>query len=128
MIKYFDSSVLLSVIFDPGTEKNFLKSARLEFFTSRLSQVEVLRTVMKVDPELAERAVGVLRKVQFIEITDQVIDDASRYPTDITLKSSEAIHMATAELLLDVDDVLVTFDKQMALNAERLGIKVFTSI
>ena len=35
--------------------------------------------------------------------------------------------MATAELLLDVDDVLVTFDRQMALNAERLGIKVLTS-
>jgi predicted nucleic acid-binding protein len=127
LIKYFDSSVLLSVIFDPGSEKNFLKSARLEFFTSRLSQVEVLRTVMKVDPELAERAVGVLRKVQFIEITDQIIDDASAYPKEITLKSSDAIHMATAELLLDVDDVLVTFDKQMALNAERLGVKVLTS-
>jgi predicted nucleic acid-binding protein len=71
--------------------------------------------------------VGILRKVQFIEITDQIIDDASSYPTDITLKSSDAIHMATAELLLDVDDVLLTFDKQMALNAERLGIKVLTS-
>ncbi len=127
MIKYFDSSVLLSVLFDPGTQKNFVKSARQEFFTSRLSQVEVLRTVMKVNPELAERAVGILRKVQFIEITDQIIDDASSYPTDITLKSSDAIHMATAELLLDVDDVLLTFDKQMALNAERLGIKVLTS-
>jgi predicted nucleic acid-binding protein len=127
LIKYFDSSVLLSVLFDPGTEMNFVKSARQEFFTSRLSQVEVLRTVMKVDPELAERAVGILRKVQFIEISEQIIDDASSYPTDITLKSSDAIHMATAELLLDVDDVLVTFDKQMALNAERLGIKVFTS-
>jgi predicted nucleic acid-binding protein len=127
LIKYFDSSVLLSVLFDPGTQKNFVKSARQEFFTSRLSQVEVLRTVMKVNPELAERAVGILRKVQFIEITDQIIDDASSYPTDITLKSSDAIHMATAELLLDVDDVLLTFDKQMALNAERLGIKVLTS-
>jgi predicted nucleic acid-binding protein len=127
LIKYFDSSVLLSVLFDPGTQKNFFKSARQEFFTSRLSQVEVLRTVMKVNPELAERAVGILRKVQFIEITDQIIDDASSYPTDITLKSSDAIHMATAELLLDVDDVLLTFDKQMALNAERLGIKVLTS-
>lgn len=104
-----------------------MKSARLEFFTSRLSQVEVLRTVMKVDPELIERAARVLRKVQFIEISDQVIDDASSYPHEITLKSSDAIHMATAELLLDVDDVLVTFDKQMALNAERLGIKVLTS-
>lgn len=127
MIKYFDSSVLLSVIFDPGIEKNFVKTARQEFFTSRLSQVEVLRTIMKVKPELMNRATGVLRKVQFIEITDQVIDDASAYSQDISLKSSDAIHMATAELLLDVDDVLVTFDKQMALNAERLGIKVLTS-
>lgn len=127
MIKYFDSSVLLSVIFDPGTEQNFVKSARQEFFTSRLSQVEVLRTVMKVNPELINRATGVLRKIQFIEITDQIIDDASVYPQEISLKSSDAIHMATAELLLDVGDVLVTFDKQMALNAERLGVKVLTS-
>ena len=127
MIKYFDSSVLLSVIFDPGTEQNFVKSARQEFFTSRLSQVEVLRTVMKVNPELINRATGVLRKIQVIEITDQIIDDASVYPQEISLKSSDAIHMATAELLLDVGDVLVTFDKQMALNAERLGVKVLTS-
>lgn len=128
MIKYFDSSVLLSVIFDPGTERNFVKTARQEFFTSRLSQVEVLRTIMKVKPELVNRATGVLRKVQFIEITDQVIDDASAYPQDISLKSSDAIHMATAELLLDVDDVLVTFDKQMAMNAEKLGIKVANAL
>jgi predicted nucleic acid-binding protein len=127
LIKYFDSSVLLSVIFDPGTEKNYIKTARQEFFTSRLSQVEVLRTIMKVDPELVNRAAGVLRKVQFIEITDQIIDDASSYPQEISLKSSDAIHMATAELLLDESDVLITFDKQMALNAERLGIKVLTS-
>ena len=116
------------MIFDPGTEKNFIKTARQEFFTSRLSQVEVLRTVMKVDPELVNRAANILREVQFLEITDQVIDDASSYPHEITLKSSDAIHMATAEQLLNVDDVLVTFDKQMALNAERLGIKVLTSL
>ena len=127
MITYFDSSVLLSVIFDPGTHKKFAKNPLQKYFTSRLSQVEVLRTIMKVKPELANRAANILREVQFLEITDQVIDDASSYPHEITLKSSDAIHMATAELLLDVDDVLVTFDKQMALNAERLGIKVLTS-
>lgn len=128
MIRYFDSSVLLSVIFNPGTEKNFIKSARQEFFTSRLSQVEVLRTVMKQDPQLISRALGILHKVQFVEISDRVIDDASSYPHEITLKSADAIHMATAELLLDVDDVLVTFDKQMASNAEKLGVKVATSL
>ena len=128
MITYFDSSVLLSVIFDPGAEKKFAKNPLQKYFTSRLSQVEVLRTIMKVKPELVNRAANILREVQFLEITDQVIDDASSYPHEITLKSSDAIHMATAEQLLDVDDVLVTFDKQMALNAERLGIKVLTSL
>ena len=124
MIKYFDSSVLLAVIFDPGREKDLVKNQSQNFFTSRLSQVEVLRTIMKVKPELANRAAHILRQIQFIEISDQVIDDASRYPHEITLKSSDAIHMATAELLLDVDDLLLTYDKQMANNAEKLGLKV----
>jgi hypothetical protein len=35
--------------------------------------------------------------------------------------------MATAEHLLDVDDVLLTYDKQMVLNAQRLGVKVLTN-
>jgi predicted nucleic acid-binding protein len=116
------------VIFNPGTEKNFIKGARQEFFTSRLSQVEVLRTVMKQDPKLISRALGILNKIQYVEITDQIIDGASSYPHEITLKSADAIHMATAELLLDVDDVLVTFDKQMANNAEKLGIKAATTL
>ncbi len=86
-----------------------------------------MRTVIKVKPELINRAANILRGIKFVELIDSIIDGACRYPHEITLKSSDAIHMATAELLLDVDDVLVTFDRQMALNAERLGIKVLTS-
>lgn len=97
-------------------------------FTSRLSQVEVLRTIMKSKPELLTRATRLLLQLHILDITDRVLDDASSYPTEITLKSSDAIHMATAELLLDIDDVLVTFDKQMAYNAELLGIKVLTTL
>ena len=127
MIKYFDSSVLLQIILNLGDRTFLNQFSQRENFTSRLSQVEVLRTVMKIKPELIDDAIDLLMELQFIEITNRVIDNASSYPQDITLKSSDAIHMATAELLLDVDDVLVTFDKQMALNAERLGIKVLTS-
>ena len=127
MIKYFDSSVLLQIILNLGDRAFLSEFSQRENFTSRLSQVEVLRTVMKIKPELIEVAIDLLMELQFIEITTRVIDNASSYPQEISLKSSDAIHMATAELLLDVDDVLVTFDKQMALNAERLGIKVLTS-
>lgn len=83
---------------------------------------------MKKDPTLLQRASDILLGIEFVEITDQIIDNASAYPQEITLKSSDAIHMATAELLLDVDDELVTFDKQMAYNAELLGIKVLTTL
>ena len=128
MIKYFDSSVLLQIILRLDDKLNLTTGFNGQSFTSRLSQVEVLRTIMKNKPELLERATHLLLQLQFVEISDQVIDSASTYPQEITLKSSDAIHMATAELLLDVDDVLVTLDKQMALNAERLGIKVLTSL
>lgn len=127
MIKYFDSSVLLQIILNLGDRTFLNQFSQRENFTSRLSQVEVLRTVMKIKPELIDDAIDLLMELQIVEITNRVIDNASSYPQDISLKSSDAIHMATAELLLDVDDVLVTFDKQMALNAERLGIKVLTS-
>ena len=127
MIRYFDSSVLLQLIFNLDGRKILRVSDIHQNFTSRLSQVEVFRTVMKMKPELLSDAVDLLSEVEYIELSDRVIDNASSYPQEITLKSSDAIHMATAELLLDIDDVLVTFDKQMAKNAELLGIKTLTS-
>lgn len=128
MIRYFDSSVLLHIILNLDRELKIGDNLKNKCFTSRLSQVEVLRTIMKGKPELLSRATRLLLQLEFVEISDQVIDDASSYPQEITLKSADAIHMATAELLLDVDDVLVTFDKQMANNAKKLGIKVATSL
>lgn len=127
MIQYLDSSYILGVILNPNEDISLGNQGGVVRFTSRLSQVEVFRNVMKRQPEHLQRASEILLRIEFIEMTNQVIDNASAYPSEITLKSSDAIHMATAELLLDVDDVLVTFDKQMALNAERLGIKVLTS-
>ena len=128
MIRYFDSSVLLHIILNLDRELKIGDNLKNKCFTSRLSQVEVLRAIMKGKPELLSRATRLLLQLEFVEISDQVIDDASSYPHEISLKSADAIHMATAELLLDVDDVLVTFDKQMAKNAKKLGIKVATSL
>ena len=128
MIQYLDSSYILGVILNPNENMSSPNDRRTFRYTSRLSQVEVFRSVMKRQPELLKRASDILLRIEFIEMTDQIIDNASIYPQEITLKSSDAIHMATAESLLDIDDVLLTFDKQMALNAERLGIKVLTSL
>ena len=87
----------------------------------------MLRSVTRVDPELLINAAEILSRIKFVEMTQTIINTASTYPQEITLKSSDAIHMATAEHLLDVDDVLLTYDKQMVLNAQRLGMKVLTN-
>jgi predicted nucleic acid-binding protein len=96
-------------------------------YTSRLTQVEVMRTTMKQIPKFASLAAEILMQFEFVEISDQILNHATFYPHEISLKSSDAIHMATAEHLLDVDDVLLTYDKQMVLNAQRLGVKVLTN-
>ena len=128
MRSYLDSSVILDLVFNKGSIVFSDAINKSEKLTSRLTQVEVLRSVTRVDPSLLIDAAEILSRVKFVEMTQSIINTASTYPQEITLKSSDAIHMATAEHLLDVDDVLLTYDKQMALNADRLGIKVLTAL
>ena len=125
---YFDSSVIISSILNPYQVTQLKSNSRNRLFTSRLSQVEVLRVITKLDQTLNPRAVDLLRELEYIELVDEIIDLASLYPAEITLKSSDAIHMATAEQILDVDDLLVTYDKQMARNAQALGYKVLSAL
>ena len=124
---YIDSSAIVTTIFDKSQEQFSLLHTKANMFTSRLSQVEVLRSIMKLDASFIPDAIKFLSGISYVEMVPGILDTASLYPTEITLKSSDAIHMATAEQILDSDDLLITFDKQMAANAERLGIKVATS-
>lgn len=126
MRSYLDSSVILDLILNKGSIVFSDAINKSEKLTSRLTQVEVLRNVTRVDPELLVDAAEILSRIKFVEMTQTIINTASTYPREITLKSSDAIHMATAEHLLDSEDVLITYDKQMALNARRLGVKVLT--
>lgn len=128
MKSYLDSSVILDLIFNKGSIVFSDAINKSEKLTSRLTQVEVLRSVTRVDPSLLIDAAEILSRVKFVEMTQSIINTASTYPQEITLKSSDAIHMASAEHLLDIEDVLITYDKQMVLNAQRLGVKVLTNL
>jgi predicted nucleic acid-binding protein len=124
---YVDSSVILDLVFGEGKVNFPDLSNDVTKYTSRLTQVEVMRTTMKQFPKFASIAAKILTQFEFVEMTDQILKHATFYPHEISLKSSDAIHMATAEHLLDIEDVLITYDKQMVLNAQRLGVKVLTS-
>ena len=120
---YVDSSFLLAAIFEESPEID-IKSLAGKIYTSRLTQVEVIRSVTKKNEALINFATNILSTLEFIELTRPILDWASSYPKNITLKSSDAIHLATAEKLLEKSDFLITLDQQMKRNAELLGIAI----
>ena len=62
-----------------------------------------------------------------IDMSEVILKRAESYPSDITVKAADAIHLATAETISSMIRGIITFDKQMAKNAERLGLKVFSN-
>ena len=122
---YVDSSAIVAVILDePEALKleNILESAPV---TSRLSLVEVLRRVNKFDETLLPRAQKVISQFQLVDMTESILIRAENYPAQITVKTADAIHLATAETLSLLIEGVITLDKQMAKNAKKLNLVVF---
>ena len=84
----------------------------------------MIRSLTKFHPESLTAGRALLKNIGIIPIDEEILQRVESYPSAITLKTADAIHIATAEALLDRGDSIVTLDKQMATNARRLGIKV----
>jgi uncharacterized protein with PIN domain len=122
---YVDSSAIVAVIFDEPEAlalEDILESAPV---TSRLSKVEVLRRVNKFDEALLPRAQKVISQFQLVEMTESILTRAESYPPQITVKTADAIHLATAETLAPLIEGVITLDKQMAINARMLNLTVY---
>ena len=123
---YLDSSLIVGFVLSESKARNFLNSINGAYYTSRLGYSEVIRSITKYEPARLKDARDFLSGVTLLEISEEVFQIVENYPREITLKTSDAIHVATAGLILEDGDSLATFDKQMATNAERLGIPVLT--
>lgn len=122
---YVDSSAIVAVIFDEPEAlalEEILESAPV---TSRLSRVEVLRRVNKFDKTLLPRAQKVISQFQLVEMAESILIRAESYPPQITVKTADAIHLATAETLAPLIEGVITLDKQMAINARKLNLTVY---
>ena len=86
----------------------------------------MIRTLAKFHPESLTSGRALLKNIGVIPVDEEILQRVENYPAAITLKTADAIHIATAEALLDQGDSIVTLDKQMATNAELLGLSVIT--
>jgi predicted nucleic acid-binding protein len=90
---------------------------------SALVEVEVVRAVRRAVPELAAHAERVVAQIAVVEISDAIRARARRLEP-ASVRSLDALHLATAMEIGDDLDALLTYDVRMSRAAADLGLRV----
>ena len=123
---YLDSSAILKTIFDEQERPDLLRFLNSQSTSSRLSKIEVRRTVARLVPTKTAEVNLELDKINFLPISNPILMAAENFSSEITLRTLDAIHIATVMSLEGGIEGLITYDRQMIANAKLLGIKVIS--
>lgn len=119
---YLDSSavVKLAVVEAESAALRAYLRGRRPLVSSALARTEVGRALLPRGDEAVRRGTQVLARVELIRVSDNVLQLAARLlPTG--LRSLDAIHLATAQLLGSEVARIVTYDVRMARAAALSG-------
>lgn len=127
---YFDSSAIVRLLVEGETYRDEL----LDFLrarvgdpavTSVIGYVEVWRALIRLDVDGASqrRATALLDDFKLVAVTDEVRRTAATMPGKM-LRSLDAMHVASAQQLGALLDVLVTYDHRMIDVARAQGLPV----
>ncbi len=122
---YVDSSALVKLVVAEAESDQLRAALELhpEQIASALVEVEVVRAVRRAAPDLTHQARRVVEQLTVIEVNETIRSRAALMdPT--TLRSLDALHLATAlEIGADLD-AIVTYDTRMAAAAAALDMTV----
>ena len=124
---YADTSAVIRLLAEETHSRAFAQfydsDPKAEWVSSALLRIELTRAVARVRPALLPDARDLLTAFSYIEIDEEVVDGAMNEP-DRSLRSLDAIHLATARLLSPDLDALVTYDSRLASAATDAGLAV----
>ena len=124
---YIDSSALVKlVIVETGSDalRAWLSDFGGLLVSSEMTRVEILRAVRRQAPQLIFQAQEALGRTPLMALTARILEDAGLLDP-ISLRSLDALHLASALSLGDELDGLVTYDIRLADAASHLGIHAF---
>jgi predicted nucleic acid-binding protein len=124
-VLYLDSSAILKLVFREA-ESDALRAFiefDLDLVTSRLGWTEVRRQARRSDPNSTDSALVVLRRFDLVPVDVSILDSAS-FLTPPTLRTLDAIHVATALSIRDDLEGLVTYDRRTIEAATLNGLSV----
>jgi uncharacterized protein len=120
---YVDTSALMKLVWpEQGTEATYaFVGDREDLISSALLTVEARRAAFRAEPAALPRVDLLLARFEYIQLSDAVIETASRLP-DPMLRSLDAIHLATALLIRDDIDALLSYDERLLAAASAHGL------
>jgi predicted nucleic acid-binding protein len=123
---YLDTSAALKlVVAEPETARLELwmaERAGVPRVSSRLLRIEMLRAVTHAAPHRMSRANVVLSAIALLSIDD--VAPAAEVIGDKTLRSLDAIHLATAHEIRTELSAFVCYDTRLRDSAHALGLPV----
>jgi uncharacterized protein len=122
---YLDSSAIVKLaVREPESLalRRYLRRKQ-PLIASALARTEVLRALLPSGPPAVERGRDVLRRLDLVRVNDRVLNAAGALPPN-ELRSLDAIHLATIQLLGSDLRTVVTYDDRMARAAAAMGYKV----
>lgn len=122
---YIDSSAIVKLIArepESAALGRFIRR-RTPLVASALARTEVSRAVLGLGEPFRKRTGDVLSRIDLVRINNRVLHDAGSLEP-VTLRSLDAIHLATAALFEATLSGLITYDNTMAAAALAFGWKV----
>ena len=122
---YLDSSAIVKLVASESQTPALSKflANRHPLISSALATTEVHRAVLPLGESFRRQATEVLSRIELVRVSNEVLEDAGRLkPT--SLRSLDAIHLATAALFGNTLSGLITYDSRMLGAAESIGWSV----
>lgn len=122
---YVDSSAIVKLVaIEPETAalSGFL-ARRQPLVSSALATTEVHRAVLPLGERFLRQATDVLARFELVRVSNEILEDAGRLEPK-SLRSLDAIHLATAGLFDSTLGGLVSYDRRMSDAASSYGWSV----
>jgi len=125
---YLDASALVKLVKrepESGPLRRLLRRHRDDVrVTSALSRAEVVRAVARGGPDAIAHARRQLARVNHVALDRELLDDAATLAPGATLRSLDAVHLASARSIGSDLRMVITYDQRMRDAALALGIAV----
>lgn len=123
---YIDSSAIIKLIKPEKESAALIKKLPSALIASRISRVEVTRTIIRYEPDLLDSTYNVLADIQMVPVEDAIVTIAENLPQFIELRSLDSLHIASALAIKNVLKGIITYDKEMVIAANALGFKTLS--